>query len=200
MEPMKKLGEGWQYTVYDLGNGRVLKRFNSPLRSFWVIAKKIFPFTRQSLFKVPGFIPRLRTKAEKSFRIVQESNIPASYFANVTFLPNLAYEQDKVDILVDLFAASSLEDSKKLVDRFIDFSLELKEKGVIDKFLNISKNFGIDAKGNMVLIDIGELLNKPEDIANQITDRVWASKSHSDRIKDLALRQYFVDQMDLRFK
>lgn len=46
---MKKIGAGWQYDVYDLGNGRVLKKFHLPIKSYWVILKAIFPFKEDSL-------------------------------------------------------------------------------------------------------------------------------------------------------
>lgn len=52
---MKKIGEGWQYSVYDLGNGKVLKKFHSTLRSYWVIFKTIFPFKDDPIWMIPKF-------------------------------------------------------------------------------------------------------------------------------------------------
>ncbi len=66
---MKKIGQGWQYTVYDLGNGKVLKKFHSWPKAYLVIFKKIFPFKNDSFFIIPKYIKDMREKADVTLEI-----------------------------------------------------------------------------------------------------------------------------------
>lgn len=196
---MKKLGEGWQYTVYDLGNGRVLKNYNSRLRTCWIILKDIIPGELSGLFRIPDYIPDLRRKAQKSFEILERRRLPADWVAHPLLLPNLAYEQDKVTPLLEIFERSSLEEGKQIIDLFIVFTHRLIEHGVIDKFFNITKNFGQDRFGNIVLIDLGELEDVPAKILKHRRERVWAVPYKLKWIRHKELRRYFVEQMDFHF-
>ena len=68
---MRKIGEGWQYSVYDLENGRVLKKFHSFIQSYWVILKTIFPSKDDPLMMVPDFSRSMKKKALASFAILK---------------------------------------------------------------------------------------------------------------------------------
>ena len=52
---MRLLGQGWQYTVYDLGNGRVLKQYNTKFAAYCVMLKACFPFTKNPLWELPKY-------------------------------------------------------------------------------------------------------------------------------------------------
>ena len=93
---MKKIGEGWQYSVYDLENGRVLKKFHSPYRAYLIILKDCFPFTKYPLWKISGFVMGMKIKARESFKTINVKNIPSNWMGNPRFLEGLNYEQDKV--------------------------------------------------------------------------------------------------------
>ncbi len=196
---MKKIGEGWQYSVYDLGNGRVLKKFHSPLRSCWVILKTIFPFREDSLVEIPEFSKSMKQKALMSFEILKNKNIPPAWLGNTKFLSSLDFEQDKARPLHDVFENSDTASIKSIIDKFIIFNKNLLEKGVIDKSYNITKNYGLNEKGEIVLIDIGELFDEPERIKKQLADRVWDKHYVSGCIKDKEAQEYFVKEMDKNF-
>lgn len=193
---MKKIGEGWQYTVYDLGNGRVRKKYNSELRTGWIILKDIIPRELEVIPKIPKYIPDLKRKALSSFKLLNRKQLPAAWLAHPLFVNELDYEQDRVLPLHILFEQLPFQDSKVIVDKFVVFNKKLIEIGVIDKFFHISKNFGQDASGRIVLMDIGELVGDRDKILKQLHTRIWAAPYKLKWIRDKKLRKYFVDQMD----
>ena len=197
---MKKVGEGWQYSVYDLENDRVFKKFHSTVKLYWVILKDVFPFKDDSLLKVPSFAKSSKTKALASFKIIKQNKIPASWIGNPKFLNDLDYEQDKAKPLHEVFGNYSTEEIKKIIDKFIIFNKKLLELGVIDKSFNITKNFGLNKSGEIILIDIGELFDNPERIKKQILDRAWDKPYVAGCIADLSAREYFIAQMDQNFE
>lgn len=197
---MKKIGEGWQYSVYDMGNERVFKKFHSPIKSYWVILKTIFPFKDDSLAMVPSFSKSAKKKALSSFEIIKRNIILPSWLGNPKFLNGLNYEQDKAQPLHDIFENSGTESIKSIIDEFIVFNKRLLEKGVIDKSFNITKNYGLNKEGKIILIDIGELFDNPERIKKQITDRAWDKNYVAGCIKNVEAQEYFVKKMDENFK
>ncbi len=196
---MKKIGEGWQYATYDLGNGRVLKKFHSFVRIYWVILKDIFPFHDDPLRKLPGFARASKQKALKSFKILKIRDVPSSWIGNPKFVGNLNYEQDKVRPLHDVFKDADTSLIKSTIDRFIIFNKKLLEKGIIDKSFNITKNYGFDKDGNIILFDIGELTDDRELIKKRMVSRAWDKHYVAGCIKDKEAQQYFIKKMDENF-
>ena len=197
---MKKIGEGWQYSVYSINNERVLKKFHSPIKSYWVILKTIFPFRDDSMMLIPGFSKGARKKALASFEILKNRNIPAAWLGNPKFLNNLDYEQDKTQPLHDVFEKYNTTKIKSIIDNFIAFNKRLLERGIIDKSFNITKNYGLNNDGEIILIDIGELLDSPERIKKRIVDRAWDKNYVAGCIKNEEAREYFIKKMDENFK
>lgn len=196
---MKKIGQGWQYTTYDLGNGRVLKKFHSWPKAYFVILRDIFPFNKDSFFEIPSFIKDAKGKADKSFEILKRVNIPQEWMANPRFINKYDFEQDKVIPLHEVFKNLDSEGIKKIIDLFIEFNLNLLNLGVIDKGFNITKNYGINNEGQVVLIDIGELFDDKELINKQFKDRGWYHSYVGGCIKDEEAREYFISEMDRNF-
>jgi hypothetical protein len=196
---MKKIGQGWQYTTYDLKNGRVLKKFHSWPKAYFVILREIFPFKNDSFFKIPSFIKEVKDRADDSFELLKRKNIPQEWMANPRFVSKYNFEQDKVTPLHDLFEKLNIEESKKIIDKFINFNKKILEIGVIDKSFNITKNYGINVVGNIVLIDIGELYDNRELIDKQFKDRAWDKSYVSGCLKYEETRQYFIQEMDKNF-
>ena len=196
---MRVLGNGWQYTVYDLGNGRVLKKFHSPLKLYWVILKTIFPFRDDPLWKLVPYARSMKRKALHSKQIIKSGRIPAEMIGNAAFLNNLDFEQDKVQTLQEYFKDKTTEELKFIIDKFIAFNLKLLARGVIDKSFNITKNYGVCSGGEIVLIDIGEIFDDPKRIREQIGIKVWTKHYVAGCIEDVEARAYFVEQMEKNF-
>ena len=196
---MKKIGQGWQYTTYDLENGRVLKKFHSWPKAYFVIFREIFPFNKDSFFEIPSFIKDVKRKANESFEILKRKNIPKEWMANPIFINKYDFEQDKVIPLHEVFKDLNTEEIKEIVDQFIEFNLQLLNIGVIDKGFNITKNYGIDNRGQIVLIDIGELFDDIELIIKQLRNHGWDKSYVAGCIEDEEARGYFVGEMGRSF-
>lgn len=196
---MKKIGQGWQYTTYDLKNGRVLKKFHSWPKAYWLILKEIFPFKNDSFFEIPSFIKDVKRKADESFEILKRINIPQEWMANPRFINKYDFEQDKVQPLHEVFENLDTNNIKKIIDQFIEFNLKLLNLGVIDKGFNITKNYGIDNEGQIVLIDIGELFDDKELIKKQLIERGWTHSYVGGCIKNKEAQEYFISEMDRNF-
>ncbi len=196
---MKKIGQGWQYSVYDLGNGRVLKKFHSWPKAYWVIFKNIFPFKEDSMFEISSFIKDMKRKMDHSLKVMSKIDIPQEYLANPNFLNKYDFEQDKVKPLHDIFDAINAEEGKKIISDFIEFNKKLFNLGFIDKSFNITKNYGLNDNGEIVLIDIGELFDDQEKIKKQLNDKCWEKHYVVDGIKSKELREYFINEMNKNF-
>lgn len=196
---MKKIGQGWQYTTYDLGNGRVLKKFHSWTKAYFVILREIFPFNNDSFFEIPSFIKDVKRKTDESFEILKRVNIPQEWMANPKFINKYDFEQDKVQPLHKVFEELDSEGIKKIIDKFIEFNLKLLNLGVIDKGFNITKNYGINNNGEIVLIDIGELFDDKELITKQINNRGWVKSYVAGCIQDKEAQEYFISEMNRNF-
>lgn len=196
---MKKIGQGWQYTVYDLGNGKVLKKFHSLIKAYFVIFREIFPFENDSFFNIPSFVRSMKRKAIVSFEILKKYNVPPELLANPILKNNYNYEQDKVVPLHEVFININTNEIKKIVDQFIELNKKLMSIGFIDKSFNFTKNYGLNNKGEVVLIDIGELLDDKDLINKQIKNRVWDKSYISGMIKNNEAREYFINEMDKNF-
>lgn len=201
---MKKLGAGWQYTVYDLGNGRVLKKYNAWPTSLRIIVRDLssrllnpdlFMSELRKFPKIPQYISNLRIKAIASIETLNRLSLPPAWFANPRFLDGLDYEQDKVTPLHVLFEQQSIEVSKQVIDKFVVFNQRLLAHGIADKFFNCAYNFGLNAEGEVVLMDIGELITDVERIRQQIESRCWAVGYPSKFIQNKELRTYFNERM-----
>ena len=196
---MKVIGQGWQYTTYDLENGRVLKKFHSWPKAYFVILKEIFPFNKDSLFEIPGFIKDVKRKADESFEILKRKNIPQEWMANPIFINKYDFEQDKVAPLHEVFSNLETEDIKKIINQFVEFNLKILNLGLIDKGFNITKNYGIDKNGQIVLIDIGELFDDKELIKKQIKEHGWDKNYVAGCIQNEEAREFFLREMSKNF-
>lgn len=196
---MKKIGQGWQYTVYDLENGKVLKKFHSWIRAYFVIFREIFPFDNDSFFEIPSFIKDVKRKADESFEILKRVDAPQEWLANPKFINKYDFEQDKVIPLHDVFDNLDTDEIKKIIDQFIELNKKLMSLGFIDKSFNIIRNYGLNNNGEVVLIDIGELFDKKELIDKQIKNRAWDKSYVSGRIKNREAQEYFINEMNKNF-
>lgn len=195
---MTKIGEGWQYTTYDLENGRVRKEFHSPFKAFRMILRDIYPFDRYKPTFVFAAIKRMREKAEKSKHIVQNTSLPKSNFGNPKFESNLNYRQDLVIPLREYIPEQSQKTQKEIIDAFVEFNKKLLEAKCVDKNFSIGKNFGINNDGEIVLIDIGELISAEEDITRQIQTQAWTRPYVLEALPE-HLHNYFIVRMDSAF-
>jgi len=110
-------------------------------------------------------------------------------------LNELDYEQDKAIPLHVYFKTLSLDEGKKRIDQFINLNQKLIKSRLIDKSFLIGKNYGINSKGEIILIDIGELYSSDEAIKRQIARKPWDIYYVTSTIPK-KFRSYFVEEMN----
>lgn len=194
---MTYLGRGWQYTAYDLGNGRVLKKFNTRLQAYALMLRESFPYTDFPLWKFGAQYTERRAIAVESLKLIQATDLDRSLFGNPIVLNDTDYEQDKVMPLEAYLAGLSFEEGKKCIDRFVALTMKLVAHRLVDRSFLIGKNYGVHAEGRIVLLDIGELYAQEDQIQRRIAVKPWDHPYVTGTVPP-ALRGYFVEQMDQR--
>ena len=194
---MKYIGKGWQYSVYDIGNNRVLKKYNTRFQAYSIMFRQCFPYINYPLWKIPSYHNGCRNTAIDSIKKISITSLNMSFFGNPKILNELDYEQDKVIPLHSYFKKLTLEQGKLIIDKFIDLNLILIKNRLMDKSFLIGKNYGIDEKGNIILTDIGEIFSSVEKIKRQIEVKPWEINYVTHTIPK-KFRNYFVEQMNKR--
>ena len=195
---MKFIGRGWQYSVYDIGNGRVLKKYNTRFQAYAIMFRQCFPYVGYPLWKFSAYHNGCKKTALDSIRKIKETSVNLVVFGNPKILNELDYEQDKVVPLHTYFKTLSLEEGKRTIDEFIELNKVLIQNRLMDKSFLIGKNYGIDSSGKVILIDIGELYSAPESIQRQISLKPWDVGYVTSTIPKM-FRTYFIEQMNKHF-
>ena len=159
-----------------------------------------FPYTKLRISKFSDYYKWGKEEAIGSLQKILNSNLDQSIFGNPKVLDNgIDYEQDKVKPIHDYFTEASLEESKIVVDKFIELNKILVKNKLIDKSFSIAKNFGLNEKGEIVLSDIGEIWSKSENIEKQIRNKAWMRPYVLKPIPKGELREYFIKRMNESF-
>jgi hypothetical protein len=195
---MKVIGRGWQYSVYDLGNGRVLKRGHSPLVAAFVMLRDSFPYVRLPLWEMPRHYREAKKAARCSIPKIMENTLEPWMLANPKMHADGSYEQDMVTPLCICLERATNEEGERLIDAFVEFNKILLKNTIIDKSFDAGNNFGIDAHGRMVLIDLGELVCERAKIDEQLRARIWSAHYVLSGVPR-RLHTYFLEKMDEAF-
>ncbi len=195
---MKQIGRGWQYTAYDIGNGRVYKKYNNVFTAYWVILCDCFPYQRHKLHKLPSYYKGCKETARESIKKISNTGVERWMLGNPKVLNEFDYEQDKVIPIHQYFEMVDVTKGKEIIDRFIEFNKILVAHSLIDKSFNMTKNFGVDEQNRIVLIDLGELYSSETEIKKQIKKQMWRLPYVAKVIPD-PLRPYFLKRMDGEF-
>ncbi len=194
----KMIGRGWQYTVYDMGNSRVEKKYNSIFLSYFMMFKDAFRYLRMPDLAFRKYYRETQKIAMNSLEKVMASPLDKNLFGNPKMIGTVGYEQDHLKSLGKYFMEHSADESKDKIDRVVKFCLMLFEHSLAEKYFNIADNFGLDASGNIVLIDLGEIIDSREEISVQIKNRAWSAPDVISEFPE-KLRGYFVRSMDNAF-
>ena len=195
LDKSKIIGKGWQYTVYDLGNGKVYKRFNSKWESFKIIFRdRAFIF-----WKIPALIKEMRDNATKSFEFLETINLNNELLGNFSRVNQLDYKQDKAVPLQNYLKNCTEKEARIIIDKFVILvSTFYRKYHFMDKAMKFGKNFGINSQGDVILIDIGELWFKSNSKKKRICRKIWKSDDSIEDVPD-NLRKYYISEMDKIF-
>ena len=150
---MKKIDSGLQYDVYEISRNRVLK---IPRPNFAMIRTMLIWWPKYYFrpFKLIKELRRYNLLLNDSIRGFKKRKIPRSLTGN-SILNGKVIRQDKLIPLKDLMP--DYGNFKNLFQDYAKLIVELWKYGVQEITFNFAVNYGINKKGKVVLMDLGEL-------------------------------------------
>lgn len=171
------IGIGGQYTVHDLGNGRVVKIPNSMDGSRRFIGgwgphvlkmKRHYPLGETAIYR--GIcIPHV-------LRLAKRYPALSATLAHPRAMPGGCFSQDKVQIFFDLIPQASPDEIRGYLDGYADVCQLCWRYGIHDYILFFVVNNGIDAEGKTVCVDFGEVAFDRFLVDMQTEKRGWETK------------------------
>jgi hypothetical protein len=169
---MRKIGEGYFYNVYDLGNGRVLKKVKSGPALFFGILKKNFGHWR--IFREYKKAIRQLVNMDELYKQMLQQIKEPWMLGNPEFIDGISYTQDKVTVLKDVLHQNSSEVMfKKYVELYIDHIKLFWNYGCHELVYNFTINTGVDSNGRLIAIDFNEVTFAKDNAIKSITDSEW---------------------------
>lgn len=175
---------GYIYTVYDLGNGRVLKKEKPKLLQY-------------CLHLMHWHMPWHVEQNNALSRRLTGSLADLAVLGNPKWLSKHAYTQDKVTILEHYFTQRSFSESTRAIDAYIQCVFDTWKNGFSDVIFNFSHNNGIQPDGTVILLDFNEIVVEKEAVAERIRSKRWLrTDSLNKHVKDEAIKAYFREAME----
>ncbi len=196
---MKLIGRWWQYEVYDIGNGRVLKKRYSGLLQFL----KIYSY----LIGVKSMVSIAYAKSEQK-RVTDAANFSEKYskellkqsslaiLGNPYFFAYGSYEQDYVTPLINILKKKSIEGNKKILSNYVSLIKETWGYGFADTVFNFLINNGIDENKRLIQLDFGEITTEKEKVKDMIRQKRWLHSSSYKRLYSDKLKEYYEKIME----
>jgi hypothetical protein len=193
---MKKIGMGWQSSVYEKDEHTVVKTKSSRFSQFWRIL-----LTAGPLAIVKGEMRRAHADLEKSLQIAEKTlshkGFDPSHFGNpIIDTATQSYTQDKVVPLSSAIKNASVEEQKEYYRQYIELVRYLWKFGVHERIFNFALNTGINAQGKIILIDLGELTADKEKALDDIATKRWLRASSYLLIWNKELKKYYRELME----
>jgi hypothetical protein len=192
---VKKIGEGWQCEVYDLGNGRVLKKRKSFFKQFMTVLIQGGP-----LKILRGDMRKLNEDWEYSLKnlsaILNEGKVDKSIFGNPEIdLSSMSYTQDKILPAKYALNRFSEEEIRNYFQAYIGLYKYMWGFGIHEKIFNFELNTGLDKNGKLILTDLGELSFKEKKAHKDVASKRWLKSFSYKRIKEKSARKFYEDTM-----
>ncbi|MFA6524180.1 MAG: hypothetical protein WC264_02310 [Candidatus Paceibacterota bacterium] len=196
---MKKIGEGWQYKVYDLENGRVLKKWRAILlQYFFVYFQELRKKQSDPFRKTIVDVPRVRRMGYDSVAYIKNNLliIDKKIIGNPVFLKKYDYEQDRITSLKEAFSKSSVEEIKRMLDSYVELIFATWRYGFSDAMYGFLNNNGLNKNGEVVQIDFGELLFSKDQVKKRILNKRWLLSHTFITFKESEIKTYYQNIME----
>jgi hypothetical protein len=189
---LPRLGAGWQYHAYDLGDGRVLK----------------VPISRSALIHIalerrrndPAYSPEQATAwaaavvsgVQRSYRVLENvlPHLDARLLGNPELLGHGVYEQDKLLMIGDYISHHTFPENAAIIDRYVDTTLELWQWGISEDVFNFTVNSGIGRDDGVVLCDLGDITASKTTVQRMVSNQVWLNRYSYNTLPDVRLKEY----------
>lgn len=193
------IGDGLEYTIYDLGNGRVLKRPKTPEEQRAKLISWGIVDEGEIEAKLREMDMLSHRSVEKTRSLLEDNKLSASLLGNPIFGPGLEYSQDKSTALHEYINSHSLEENKNEVEKYISLTHQLWKSGMADTIFNFTVNNGVSKDGSSVHLDIGEFVFEKSEIAEFIKKKIWLEKYSYTQLKDSVLQEFVAQKFDEAF-
>ena len=192
MPMSRKIWQGLQFKVYEYTNGKVLKK---PLSVFEMIVTLI-KWTPNLLLHPIDLLRQVRGACiigNNSIQFIKESAIDKNLLWNPIFHGRYI-EQDRVEILW-MYLDIETHLAKLWVDKYILFIFECWKNGFSDWVFNLTLNNGINWNGEVILIDIGELITEKSQMVQIIQSRAWEKSWSLQKDMKKWIQEYYQNEM-----
>lgn len=169
---MKKIGEGYYYNVYDIGNDRVYKKIKSKIRIFFfILISRVF---HPDFFREYKNVTNSSENVKIKYKEIKDECNDLSLLGNPKFKENiLEYTQDKVLIIKKFLEKSKTEEQKEIVEKYILLIKKLWAYGISDRVFNFTVNNGLNKNEDLILLDFNEITFSQKDIEEDIKKEIW---------------------------
>jgi len=194
-EAMDSIGKGAQYKVIDTHDGRVRKIPLTLEESREVIAGWYAPRPIPVELTVSKYRQQAILSANKVGDLLGEHPELRASFGNPAFETEGVYTQDKLMTLGQALRAASDTNARQLIDAYARLIVRHWRYGISERVFNCTVNNGVDEKGEIVLLDFGEITSNKDKVIRAIQAKRWL-RSYSFR-EDMSpmLQAYYADAM-----
>ena len=182
---MRLLDErGFTFRVYDLGNGRVLKK-EKPIEEQHA--------AHAEHDNDAEYVKTHHARARQLAFVCADREL----IGNPEFLDEHSYTQDKCIVLDAYFAAHDLEQNKRIIDGFIQCMFDMWANGFSDIIFNCTRNNGVLPNGRVILIDFNEVTFEKDEIRALLQNKRWLrSYAYTLDLAEGPLRAYYAEAME----
>lgn len=170
---MMFIKRGAQYSVLP-AFGRVYKVPNTERQALNLWASWAPDEDKSSLrLRALQIIEEGRQATEAMERLCVAYPAVRAYLGSPTFYKGGMYSQQKVQTLDSVFARQTHEENVRLLEEYACALLKEWEYGFAEGVFNLTLNNGLNTKGQLVLIDFGEVIFDQAEVKKCIAEKRW---------------------------
>ncbi len=191
--PATFLGEGAQFRVYDMHNGHVLK-VPQTLEDSVTAVTSWHKGSPEEIQQYAQTLVELRDKGTTYVReLIGQHPEAASFFGNPRFFDSGSFIQDRLTPLDSVLKTDSSE-AFSTIDKYLDGVVKSWEYGCFDWVFNLAINTAVNDRGELVMMDFGEMGFDLDTLHGLIGQRTWEHSYDTTHRLHPKVREYFLDQ------
>ena len=195
LKKMVKIGRGWQYDVFDLGN-YVLKIPHSREKMREIILEN----GKYNEKELNFFLNKTINDRKISIDGIRKRKIDRSLLSDLLIFNDDICLQKKVKpkgmIIKNYLDAGNIEKAIKSIDSQVNFNTTCWKNGFSEASYSFTLNNGENYNEKTVLIDFGHITFSKEITANKIKEKKWLKSWSYRKDFDDCLKEYYRIQME----
>lgn len=174
---------GYIFDVYNLENGRVLKKEKSIVKQY-------------ALHLPHGNSPAYVEEHKKRGMFLAKTLSHLEIIGNPEIVDDTSYTQDKAVPIKAYFKGHSFEENTKIIDGYSALMYECWRHGFSDIILNFDRNCGVMDDGRVILFDFNEITFDKAMVADRISIKRWLKAAAYKDLPEGPLKEYYADAME----